>query len=250
MSHGRIFGGQIIAQGLHAAAQSVDGKPAHSLHAYFSGPGSCAAPVDYIVSRDHDGRSFSRRTVTAVQNGSRLVRLSASFHAPEPGFHHQLDAPDAPDPESLPSNTRFGPASPIADSNLIFDTGGIEVRPVDMAQESKQADAAATRAWFRFAGPLPQDRAIHQAIMAFVSDMTLLSTALKPHGIAVRTAGLRFVSLDHAVWFHDEFRADEWLLYAKDSPWAGGARGFTRGQVFTRQGRLVASVAQEGLFRS
>ncbi len=232
---GRVFGGQVIAQALIASMRSVDpASVAHSLHAYFMRPGDNERPIVYRVERDFDGRSFATRRVIALQRGRPILNMAASFHRPERGVAHQAEMPAAPAPEGLPSIGGLAHGRPI------------EVRPVEIhAPES----GARSMRWIRTAAPLGDDPCAHRAVLAFASDLGLLGASMVPHGIGFLTPGLQAASLDHALWFHDELRIDDWLLYVMESPWSGGARGFNLGQVFRRDGRLVASVAQEGLIR-
>lgn len=253
---GRVFGGQVIAQALLAAEDTVDpDRPAHSLHAYFLRGGSEDFEIDYQVMRDFDGGSFSNRRVVASQQGRPILNLTASFQKQQDGLHH-VDAqmPDVPPPEELEPEVvvrrRFAEqARPEARHHFLSE------RPVEMrAVEGRhwmnpQPAPPRSHSWFRTVAPLPDDPRIHRAVLAFASDMTLLGTCALPHGLSWARGEVVSASLDHAVWFHEAFRADDWLLYATDSPWSGGGRGFNRGRIFTRDGRLVASVAQEGMIR-
>lgn len=253
---GRVFGGQVIAQALHAAELTVDpARPAHSLHAYFLRGGSEGVEVDYQVERDFDGGSFSNRRVVASQQGRPILNLTASFQKHEQGLEHS-DAvmPDVPPPEELEPEVevrrRYAEqARPEARHHFL------EPRPVEMrAVEGRhwmnpQPAAPRSHSWFKTVAALPDDPRVHRAILAYASDMTLLGTCALPHGLSWARGEVISASLDHAVWFHEPFRADEWLLYATDSPWSGGGRGFNRGRIFSRDGRLVASVAQEGMIR-
>lgn len=253
---GRVFGGQVIAQALAAAEHTVDQtREAHSLHAYFLRSGSEDHEIAFAVDRDLDGGSFSNRRVVASQQGKPILNLVASFHKREQGVHHQDAMPEVPPPEALPSerDLRAQHASEIEDPvrrAQMLTPRPIELRPVEkrhwMGGEPSEPRA---HTWFRAVAPLPDDAKVHRAVLAYASDMTLLGTCALPHGLSWTKGNAMSVSLDHAVWFHEDFRADEWLLYATDSPWAGRARGMNRGRVFTRDGRLVASVAQEGLIR-
>lgn len=253
---GRVFGGQVIAQALHAAELTVDPeRPAHSLHAYFLRGGSEGVDIDYAVERDFDGGSFSNRRVVASQQGRPILNLTASFQRHEAGLHHQdAEMPDVPPPEALEPEAdvrrRFAEqARPEARHHFLAP------RPVEMrAVEGRhwmnpQPAPPRSHSWFKTVAPLPDDPSIHRAILAYASDMTLLGTCALPHGLSWARGEVVSASLDHAVWFHDDFRADEWLLYATDSPWSDRGRGFNRGRIFTQDGRLVASVAQEGMIR-
>ena len=252
---GRVFGGQVIAQALQAAQRSVEPvKTAHSLHAYFMRPGDEQRPIMFRVVRDFEGRSFATRRVIATQGGQPILNLAASFQLFEDGFAHQDAMPDVPPPETLPSDRelRAAAADDIPDKwrRHLLRARPIEIRPVaprswvrPEVTEPRQAS------WFRVAAPIGDDPALHRAILAYASDMTLLGTCMLPHGVNWISGGVQTASLDHALWLHEPFRVDDWLLYATDSPWSGHARGFNRGGIYTRDGRLVASVAQEGLIR-
>lgn len=251
---GRIFGGLVVAQSLVAAERTVEARTPHSLHCYFLVGGDPKAPIVYQVERVRDGGSFSTRRVVAVQHGRPIFVMSASFQAEEAGFEHADAAPQAPDPETLPSQhelaERFGAAMPQHVRAYLARPRPIDVRPCDLSHYlGGKGGAAAQKVWMRTAGRLPDDPAIHRAALAYQSDLSLLGTALIPHGRSVFSRSVQCASLDHALWIHRPFRADEWLLYSQDSPSASGARGFNRGAFFDRQGRLVASVAQEGLIR-
>jgi len=252
---GRVFGGQVIAQALQAAQRATDApKTAHSLHAYFMRAGDENFPIIFRVVRDFEGRSFATRRVIAMQRGQPILNMAASFQISEDGLHHQEQMPDVPPPEELKSEQELreeaADAIPERFRKHLLRARPIEIRPVHARswfrpepREPKQSS------WFRVCAPIGDDAALHRAILAYASDMTLLGTALLPHGVNWMTDKLQTASLDHAIWLHESFRADEWLLYTCDSPWSGHARGFNRGQIFTRDGRLVASTAQEGLMR-
>jgi len=253
---GRVFGGQVIAQALAAAERTVaDDREAHSLHAYFLRSGSEDLEIEFAVSEDLDGGSFSNRRVVASQRGKPILNLAASFHRREPGVHHQDAIPEVPAPEALPSERelRAQYATQVSDPlrrAQMLTPRPIELRPVEKRHwMGGEPGEPRSHTWFRAVAPLPDDRKLHRAVLAFASDMTLLGTCALPHGLSWTQGNAMSVSLDHAVWFHEDFRADEWLLYATDSPWAGNARGMNRGRIFSRDGRLVASVAQEGLIR-
>jgi acyl-CoA thioesterase II len=252
---GRVFGGQVLAQALVAARRTVDGpREAHSLHGYFILPGDLAAPIVYFVDRLRDGSSFSTRQVSAIQHGRAIFSLSASFHIAEPGYEHQTPMPDVPPPEELANELDLirGMADRIPESlrKILTQDRPIDFRPVAPIDPFHPEKRAPVRhLWLRAIERLPDDMLTHQAVLAYASDYGLLGTALLPHGVAPRSPALQLATLDHALWAHRPFRADEWLLYAMDSPAAAGARGFTRGAFFTRDGTLVASVAQEGLMR-
>jgi acyl-CoA thioesterase-2 len=261
----RVFGGQVLAQALVAAARTVepgaDGaeRPCHSLHAYFILPGDVSAPIVYEVERLRDGGSFTTRRVTAVQHGRPIFNASLSFHRVEDGLDHQdrlEDAvgPDVPGPEGVASERELaaglGERIPEPLRTVLTRERPIDSRPVDPADPLRpRVREARAATWLKATGPLPDDTAIHQAVLAYASDWGLLGTALLPHGRSVFDGTIQAASLDHAIWFHRSFRADDWLLYAMDAPSAYGARAFTRGSVYDADGRLVASTAQEGLVR-
>ncbi len=252
----RVFGGLVISQALVAATRTVEGRTAHSLHGYFLLPGDPAVPIIYEVDRIRDGRSFTTRRVVAIQHGAAIFSMSASFHADEPGLEHEMPMPDVPPPESLPSEreiaANFVERLPPNIRRYFERERPIEVRPTDLARyvgQGRKGEAPRQNVWIRATGPLPDDPAIHACVLAYASDMTLLDTALVAHGKLIFDRDIQGASLDHAMWLHRPFRADQWLLYAQDSPSTGGARGLTRGLIFEQSGRLVASVAQEGLIR-
>jgi acyl-CoA thioesterase II len=260
----RVFGGLVIGQALVAACRTVETSLPHSLHAYFLLPGDPATPILYEVERIRDGRSFATRRVVAVQNGRAIFALSASFQAEEAGFDHQLAMPDVPGPEMLPGDAEIKahilPNMPPAVRAYYERERPIEIRPVEFGRYSMEPVKAGTsqagtsvparfHIWFRATHQLPDDPALHRCVLAYASDLTLLDASLIPHGTSVFDGGIQAASLDHALWFHRPFRADDWLLYAQDSPSASGARGFARGLIYDRAGNLVASVAQEGLIR-
>ena len=252
---GRVFGGQVIAQALQAAQRSTDApKQAHSLHAYFMRAGDESHPILYRVVRDFDGKSFATRRVIATQRGLPILNLACSLQVPEGGLAHQDAMPDVPPPEDLTSDRELRLAMidriPEKFRGVFLRPRMVDIRPVSprswldpVEQEPRQ------NSWFRVVAPIGDDPALHRAILAYASDMSLLGTATLAHGVNWMTHKLQTASLDHALWLHEDFRADDWLLYVCDSPWAGHARGFNRGKIFARDGRLVASVAQEGLIR-
>lgn len=252
---GRVFGGQVLGQALVAAQRTVeDARVAHSMHGYFILPGDIEAPIVYFVDRLRDGRSFTTRRVTAIQHGRAIFNMSASFQVVEDGPEHQVEMPDAPPPEELRSDLELVRArADVIDEPLrsvLTQDRPIDFRPVDPVDPfHPRKQPPARLLWFRAIGPMPDSLLSHQAVLSYASDYGLLSTSLLPHGLSVYTPSLQAATLDHAVWFHRPFRADEWLLYVMDSPAAGGARGFTRGTIYSRDGRLVASTAQEGLTR-
>ena len=262
---GRVFGGQVLAQALQVAQQSVpEGKEAHSLHAYFLRGGKEGPPIEYRIARDFDGRSFSNRRVVAAQededgSASPILNLTASFQVPEDGMEHvDSPMPEVEGPENLKSDMemrramleKVGDRITDAQRQLMMRPRPIEMRTIDrlhwMNNEPREPRA---HTWFRTAAPLPDDPALHRAVITYASDYTLLGTSALPHGLSWMRGELVGASLDHAIWFHRHARADEWLLYCTDAPWSGGGRGFNRGRIFNRQGDLIASVAQEGMMR-
>lgn len=255
-SSGRqVFGGQAVAQALIAATRTTPAdRPAHSLHAYFVLAGDPAAPIDFAVERVRDGKSFTTRRCVAAQRGHTIFSMEASFQRHEEGLMHASAMPEAPAPESLDDVQalleRFRAFLPEEAELWLKRRGAVDLRivaPENMLfPERRDGDQLI---WFRVRGPLPDDQVIQSALLAYVSDMTLLNTALIAHGRTIFDPKVQVASLDHALWIHDKLRVEDWLLYAQQSPWAGNARALTRGQIFTRAGRLVASVAQEGLVR-
>ncbi|MBI2408063.1 MAG: acyl-CoA thioesterase II [Gemmatimonadetes bacterium] len=252
---GRVFGGQVFAQSLVAAQRTVaPGRDAHSVHGYFLRAGDLKTPIIFFVDRPRDGGSFTSRRVTAIQHGEAIFHLSASFHVNETGLEHQSAMPEVPAPESLQPELdlirHMADRIPEPVRAVLTQDRPFDFRPVNPSDPFQpQVREAVRYVWFRVVAPLPDDRTVHQALLAYASDYGLLPTALYPHGIAMRDRRLQIASLDHSLWLHRAFRADDWLLYAMDSPTAAGARGFVRGSVYTRDGTLVASVAQEGLMR-
>jgi acyl-CoA thioesterase II len=254
----RVFGGQVIGQALVAARRTVEGDAAarlpHSMHAYFLLEGDPSVPIIYEVDRIRDGGSFSTRRVVAIQHGKAIFFTSISFQIEEEGFEHQFDMPDVPKPEDLPGEkdiiARYLEHMPKPMQAYFASERPIEVRPVDieffMGLSAKPPHRSL---WIRAAGKLPDDPGLHHCVLAYASDMTLLDTALVPHGRSIFSKDILAASLDHALWMHRPFRADDWLLYVQDSPFAGNGRGFTRGLIYDRSGALIASVAQEGLIR-
>jgi acyl-CoA thioesterase-2 len=247
----RVFGGLVIAQALVASARTVEGRAPHSLHGYFLLPGDPSVPIIYEVDRIRDGKSFTTRRCNAIQHGQAIFSLSASFQIEEPGLDHAVPMPKVPLPDELPSEaetlSRFGAVIPEAIRR--YFSREIEIRLILARSEKHEAGALEQNVWLRASGRLPDDPAVHRAILAYISDMTLIDTVLGVHGRSVFDSGLQVASLDHALWFHRPFRADEWLLYAQDSPSSGSARGLARGLLFSQDGRLIASVVQEGLIR-
>ncbi|HEX6132640.1 MAG TPA: acyl-CoA thioesterase II [Longimicrobiales bacterium] len=251
---GRVFGGQVMGQALVAAQRTVEeDRVAHSLHGYFILPGDLDSPIVYFVDRLRDGKSFTTRRVTAIQHGRAVFNMSVSFHRREDGLEHQLDMPDVPPPDGLTSELeriRAG-ADLIPESvrDVLTQDRPFDFRLIDLDPFDTSPQRPIRRMWLRSVGTMPDDTLSHQAALAYASDYGLLATAVQPHGLGIRSPQLQAATLDHAIWFHRPFRADEWLLYTMDSPAAAGARGFARGSIFTRDGKLVASIAQEGLIR-
>ncbi len=253
----RVFGGQVIGQALVAACRTVDDvamRPPHSLHAYFLLGGDPKVPIIYEVDRIRDGKSFTTRRVNAIQHGRAIFSMSVSFHVAEDGLMHQLEMPEVPKPDELPSEAeikdRILPRMPDPVRRYYQSERPIELRPVEYGRYlGEKVEGGRYHMWIRATGRLPDEPAIHQCVLAYASDMTLLDAALIPHGRTVFNEDIMAASLDHSLWFHRPFRADEWLLYAQDSPNLGGSRGFSRGSIFASDGTLVASVAQEGLLR-
>lgn len=251
----RVFGGQVIGQALVAAVRTVDaGRPPHSMHAYFILPGDPKVPIIYDVDRIRDGKSFTTRRVTARQHGHPIFSMLVSFHPDEPGLDHQVPMPDVPPPEALPNESEMRkallPTMPDPVRRYYERDRPIELRPVEYDRYSGRKYPDGTfHLWIKTTGRLPDVPAIHQCVLAYASDMTLLDAALIRHGRTLFEPEFMAASLDHALWLHRPFRADDWLLYAQDSPNLHGSRGLSRGLIFTRDGTLVASVAQEGLVR-
>jgi acyl-CoA thioesterase-2 len=255
--HGRVFGGQVLAQGVVASGRTVRAieggaeRRLHSIHAYFMRPGDDTQPITFSVERMRDGRSFSTRRVHAIQHGKPILSMSASFQTPDHGMDHQDPMPDAPDPTSVPSLAEVFADVDHPGARHVAQERAIEMRHVEgnlfVAPATEQV--ADQRVWMRAIGELPDDPLVHEAVMAYASDYSLLESILRRHGKGWRTPGLRVASLDHAMWFHRPARADEWLLYAQHSPSAQGGRGLGIGRMFTRDGVLVATVAQEGMLR-
>ena len=253
----RVFGGLVISQALVAAARTVETKSPHSLHGYFILPGDPSLPIVYEVDRIRDGKSFATRRCVAIQQGRAIFSLAASFQIAEEGLTHQIAMPEVPGPENLTSERelveRFGTSLPEPARLYFLSKRPIELRPVDLRRYIPGAQPTpiepVQHLWVRATGRLPDDPALHRAVLAYLTDLTLLDTALVVHQRTILDTSLQVASLDHALWFHRPFRADEWLLYAQESPTSGGARGLTRGSLFTRDGKLIASVMQEGLIR-
>jgi acyl-CoA thioesterase II len=229
---GTVYGGQVMGQSLASAARTVpEGRFIHSLHSYFLRPGGVKQPIVYDVDRIRDGGSFTTRRVVAIQNGEAIFNMACSFQVQEEGFDHNDAIPDAPAPESL---------ARIEDR--------IE-RPFDVRRVDSEDGKASRLVWLKAKGKLPDDRALHACLLAYVSDYSFVTTSLLPHNVTWQTPGMHVASLDHVMWFHRPFRVDDWLLHAIESPSASGARGLVRGRIFSRDGKLVATTAQEGLIR-
>lgn len=251
----RVFGGQVIAQALMAAQRTVDAdRSIHSLHAYFMRPGDPLVPIIYQVDRIRDGASFATRRIVAIQHGHAIFAMSASFQIEEGGFDHQSPIPNVPQPESLMSEAQLQEAflanAPPAIRKYWENKRPIEIRPVSLTHYiSREKLEPKQDIWVRAVGAVPDDRHYQAAVLAYLSDMTLLDTSLYAHGTTIFDPTIQVASLDHAMWFHRPCKLEDWLLYTQDSPSASGARGLTRGNLFTRDGVLIASMAQEGLIR-
>jgi acyl-CoA thioesterase-2 len=248
----QVFGGQVLAQALVAASRTVEGRQVHSLHAYFLRRGDLAVPIVFEVDRSRDGGSFTSRRVVAIQHGQPILTMSASFQVVEPGLDHQAAMPDAPPPESLRDlaeiEAEMIERMPHKVTGYFRNQRPFEFRAVNPLEYlTREARPAAKQVWFRVVGAMPGEQALHRCLLTYVSDYHLLPTATMPHG--VNFLELQVASIDHAIWFHRDLRVDEWHLYSMDSPSASGARGFSRGSIHARDGRLIASVAQEGLIR-
>jgi len=250
----QVFGGQVLGQALSAAAATVEARVVHSLHAYFLRRGDCNAPIVYEVDRSLDGHSFSNRRVVAIQHGQQIFNMAASFQVAESGFEHQVAMPQVPPPEGLPESR--GPPPELAARlpervrRFFEQPRPFEFRTVQPIEYLRpRREAPLREIWFRAVAPIEGDEMLHRRLLAYVSDFFLLDTATLPHGTSFLRPTLVMASIDHAMWFHRPLRVDDWLLYAIDSPSASGARGFARASVFARDGRLVASAAQEGLVR-
>jgi acyl-CoA thioesterase-2 len=251
----QVFGGQVLGQALTAASRTVEGRIVHSLHAYFLRRGDFNAPIVYEVDRSRDGHSFSNRRVVAIQHGEQIFNMTASFQVVEQGLEHQIEMPAVTPPEQLPELLEvlrpFVDRLPERVRRLVEKPRPFEFRLVQPVQSliEPRDHPPQRQVWFRLPDRIPDDESLHRRLLAYVSDYYLLDTAVLPHGMSYFTAKAIMASIDHAVWFHRPLRVDDWLLYAIDSPSASGARGFGRGSVFSRDGRLVASTAQEGLVR-
>ncbi len=253
----RVYGGQVIGQALVAASRTVEDESriAHSLHGYFLRPGDTTIPIVYSVDRIRDGKSFNTRRVVAIQKGRAIFSMSVSFQVMEEGLHHQMPMPEAAAPEDCPNqeDLRKNYINDIPEEfrdNFLNREDPIEMRFQDGMNDFKPDPMPPhQRVWIRAVDKMPDDVRLHQCVLAYASDMTLMDNAIRPHGIGWTEENFQTASLDHAMWFHEPFRTDEWLLYYQDSPYSGGARGFNRGSFFTREGQLIASASQEGLMR-
>ena len=251
----RVYGGQVIGQALVAASRTVSpNRSAHSLHGYFLRAGDTTIPILYKVDRIRDGKSFTTRRVVAVQRGQAIFTMSISFQVDEGGLSHQFDMPKVPAPDSLPTEDELRREQakfwPKEFQESFSGSSAIQVKPVDPVDLLNPEPAQAMqRCWMRCGEALPDDPRIHQCVLAYLSDWSLLDTASRPHAVSFMQDNVQVASLDHAMWFHRPFRADEWLLYDQDSPRASGARGFNRGLIYSQTGELVASTTQEGLLR-
>ncbi|MGO2659466.1 acyl-CoA thioesterase [Mycetocola reblochoni] len=249
---GRVFGGQVLAQSIMAATRTIeDERPVHSMHGYFLRPGDVDAPITFSVDRIHDGRSFSTRRTQAYQHGRPILSLIASFQSEDDGVDHQLPMPaDLPDPDSLPTALEsLGRVAELPEAAWALGRP-FDIRHVDGGiYLSVDQPTPHQAVWLRSTGPLPDDPALHRAALAYVSDYTMLEPVMRAHGVSWATPGIRVASLDHAMWWHRDARVDDWLLYVQESTNAHGGRGLTHGRIYDRQGRLVASVAQEGMTR-
>ena len=245
----RIYGGQVVAQALTAAYKTIEARICNSMHAYFIRPGDPKIPILFKVERGRDGGTFSTRRVIAIQHGKQIFNLAASFQTPEEGFEHQIDMPPAPAPDGLLNEEQLR-----AQAGMNHEGGRrvwpIEVRPVDPPHYGSKAPLSpAYNVWFRATGRLTTDVALNQCVLAYASDMTLLDASLRPHSVEWNSGRLQVASLDHALWFHRPSDLTDWHLFVQDSPSASGGRGFNRGDIFNRDGRLIASAAQEALIR-
>jgi acyl-CoA thioesterase-2 len=250
-----VFGGQVLGQALSAAQQTVEAvRVVHSLHGYFLRAGDVEHPIVYDVDRSRDGKSFSVRRVTAIQHGQPIFVLACSFHEPEPGAEHQISGPEVPKPEDLPETPPLAAETlaqlPPKMQRWLSRRGPFEFRPVYPRDELNPTKRPPyQQVWFRLPAELPDEEPLHRALLAYASDFHLIGTTTFPHGISYLQPNVQMASLDHAMWFHRSFKASDWLLYSCDSPTAQGARGLARGSIYDRDGRLVASTAQEGLIR-
>jgi acyl-CoA thioesterase-2 len=249
--NGRVFGGQVLAQCVVAAQATIEDRVIHSVHGYFLRPGDTSVPITFGVERIHDGRSFAARRTQAYQNGVPIFSMIASFQTPDEGVEHQDEFPaDVPAPETLPSAAEVlsGIDHPVARA---WAERSVDLRhvegPVFVSVQGERVPRQAV--WFRVNGALPDDPALHRAVLAYASDLSILEPIMRRHGVAWGTPGVKSASLDHAMWWHRDGRADDWILYTQESPSAQGGRGLAFGRMFSRDGRLLATVAQEGMLR-
>ncbi|GAA6149375.1 acyl-CoA thioesterase II [Pseudooceanicola nitratireducens] len=253
--HGRMFGGQVLGQALVAATRTVEGKVNHSLHGYFMRPGDATKPVLYRVERDMDGNSFATRRVIAIQNGQPILNLAASFQVREEGMYYAQEMPaDIPPPEDLKTEAELAEehAEHLPENYLQFAKWDrpVEIRPCHPVPPfDMTARTGKSFRWIKARDAMGNDQGLHRAALVYASDMGLIGAALGVHGVGFFTSGMRVASLDHAMWLHEDFRVDDWLLFEMESPWTGGGRGLARGRFYTRDGRMVASCAQEGMTR-
>jgi acyl-CoA thioesterase II len=250
----QVFGGQVLGQALTAANYTVDGRTAHSLHAYFLRRGDVTAPIVYDVDRARDGKTFSNRRVVAIQHGRPIFNMTASFQEAEAGLEHQIPMPDVPGPDGLADQSdisaRAAEQMPAKLRRYLTQERPFMFRPVEPIDLLTPRKTEPRRhVWLKTVDHVGDDPKLHRNLLAYVSDYQLLATAMLPHGVRFEHGNVQMASLDHALWFHRPFRVDDWLLYALDSPTATGARGLARGHFFARDGRLVASTAQEGVIR-
>ncbi len=249
----RIFGGQVLAQSLNSALRSVEeDRIAHSMHAYFLRPGDPSKQIVFEVDPIRDGRSFATRRVVAKQDGRAIFHTSVSFQLAEDGLEHQIDMPDIPPPEEVETDVEYYERTVKGKSDVVKPPTltVIERRMIDRRDyNDPQPDAPVQHMWYRIPQSLPDDPALHQTLLTYISDFSLLGAALRPHPYTGASDNMQIASLDHALWFHRDLRVDDYLLYTMDSPNAGGSRGFSRGSFYTREGVLVASTAQESLLR-
>ena len=250
----RVFGGQVLAQSLQAAMHTVtEERVLHSLHAYFILPGDINLPIIFDVERTRDGGSFTTRRIKAIQKGRTIFNMAASFQKKQEGFNHQISMPNVASPEGLVNwdtlVKKFGDKLPAGIRKFLEIDHPIEFRPVERVYPMLSDSRPVRHVWMKAKGQMPDDLRLHQSALAYASDYNLLTTALLPHGAKAMNTQIQLASLDHAMWFHRDFRFDDWLLYALDSPSGSNARGFTRGSIYDQEGRLIASVVQEGLMR-
>jgi len=245
----RLFGGQVLAQALAAATRTVDAeRPCHSLHGYFLRPGSADVPVIYKVEQIRDGGSFTTRRIVAVQNGEAIFSMDTSFHRRESGLTHQMDMRDIPSPESLEDDSDVAKRSNDPDQQWAMRERAFERRSI-YQQTRPDDDKTSSPMWIRYRQQVEPDPHLHRCLLAYASDMNLVSTAMLPHKGAFTPGKTQMASLDHAIWFHHDPDVNDWLVYMKETPQGGAGRGFTRGAFYTRDGKLVASAMQEGLMR-